>query len=457
MRISRAIFRPYDIRGIVDTVLTEDIVFLIGQAYANTALLKNRKTVVIGRDGRLSSPRLCRALADGLQKGGCNVVDIGMVPTPVLYFATHYLKTGTGIMITGSHNPPEYNGLKMLLDGNTLYGDAIADLYHLISNGHLENGNGLYSRQAILPQYCDAVSRRISLDRPLKVGIDCGNGAAGVVATELFTRLGCQVTGLSCEVDGHFPDHHPDPSKPENLTALQTVIRERNLDIGLAFDGDADRLGILDNQANILWPDRQLMLFAEDILKRKPGAQIIYDVKSTSNLDGYIRKHGGRPLMWKSGHSLLKAKLHETGAELAAELSGHIFFRDRWYGFDDGLYSGARMLEIVSQSAGSSAELFSHLPDNLNTPELQVIFDEGMQYAFMEKFTRQSTFDQGEKITLDGVRVNYKNGWGLVRASNTTPCLVLRFEANTRKELNRIQQIFREQLLAVDSSLKLPF
>ena len=457
MSIAPSIFRPYDIRGIVETALDETTVDLIGQAFASLAVSRQCKTVVIGRDGRLSSPQLSRALAEGLQKGGCDVIDIGMAPTPVLYFATHYLQTGTGIMITGSHNPPEYNGLKMLLGGKTLHGEAITDLYHSICEKRFTRGHGSYQRQNLLPRYCDAIARRIHIDRPLKVGIDCGSGAAAVVASELFTRLGCNVTGLSCEVDGHFPHHHPDPSRPENLRALRDAILQHGLDIGLAFDGDADRLGVLDNRGRILWPDRQTMLFADELLRRKPGATIIYDVKSTARLDAFIRERGGKPLMWKSGHSLLKAKLEETGAELAAELSGHLFFRDRWYGFDDGLYSGARMLEIVSQQARSSAELFDTLPDAVNTPELQIRLEEDAQYRFMRQFASKARFPGARLTTLDGIRADYDDGWGLVRASNTTPSLVLRFEADDAAALARIQQHFRQQLLAVEPELALPF
>ncbi len=457
MSISASIFRPYDIRGNAAIELSQQVVQQIAQAFANIALAQNQPTVVIGRDGRLSSPQLGLSLSQGLQAGGCNVIDIGLVPTPVLYFATHFFHTATGIMITGSHNPPEDNGLKMMLAGNTLYGDEITALYQRIQSGHLSTGNGSYRQQNILPQYCDAVAESITLTRRLNIGIDCGSGAAAVIAKTLFTRLGCQVSALSCEVNGLFPDHHPDPSKTENLIALQHLVREKSLDIGLAFDGDADRVGVIDNNGDILWPDRQIMLFAEDILQRKPGAQIIYDVKSTSNLSHFISQHGGRPLMWKSGHSLLKAKLQETGAELAGEFSGHLFFNDRWPGFDDGLYGGARMLEIVSHHTETSAQIFSHLPDSINTPELQIPFAEGEHYIFMDKFIQQSHFENAEKITLDGIRINYQDGWGLVRASNTTPCLVLRFEADSHERLQQIQQIFRQQLLAVDSHLPLPF
>lgn len=457
MTITEDIFRAYDIRGIVETDLTPDAVELIGQAFATEALAQGQKTVCIGRDGRLSSPELASRLSRGLRAGGCDVIDIGMVPTPVLYYATHKLKTGTGIMVTGSHNPPQYNGLKMLIGGNTLYGDGIKALYRIIVDNKLASGEGTHSEQDLLPDYMDTIVNDIKLDKPLNIGVDCGNGVAGVIATELFTRLGCKVTDLYCDVDGTFPNHHPDPSKPENLEDLKTAIKENSLDMGLAFDGDGDRVGILDDQANILWADRQMMLYAGDVLSRKPGAQIIFDIKSTSNLAKYIKNHGGEPLMWKTGHSFIKAKMKETGAELAGEMSGHIFFKERWFGFDDGLYSAARMLEIVSHYDGPTSELFHTLPDSVNTPELQIDFAEGEHYKFMEKFIDSANFPGAETVTIDGIRVNYDNGWGLIRPSNTTPCLVLRFEANDQETLDKIQASFREQLLAVDPNLKLPF
>jgi len=457
MTITEEIFRAYDIRGVVENALTPDAVQQIRQAFATEALSQNQKTVVIGRDGRLSSPELAQRLSQGLRAGGCDVIDIGMVPTPVLYYATHKLKTGTGIMVTGSHNPPQYNGLKMLIAGNTLYGDGIKALYQMIVEDRVNNGEGSHTEQNIIPDYLNTIVNDIKLDKPLNIAVDCGNGVAGVLATELFTRLGCNVTELFCEVDGNFPNHHPDPSKPENLVDLQNTIKEQSLDIGLAFDGDGDRVGILDDKQNIIWADRQMMLYAGDVLKRKPGALIIFDIKSTTNLEAYIKNLGGEPLMWKTGHSFIKAKMKETGAELAGEMSGHIFFKERWFGFDDGLYSAARMLEIVSQHNETSSTLFKTLPDSFNTPELQINFAEGEHYKFMEKFIEQASFENANIITIDGLRVNYTNGWGLIRPSNTTPCLVLRFEANDENTLSEIQNIFRKQLLAVDSNLSLPF
>ncbi len=457
MTITEDIFRAYDIRGVVENALTPDAVQQIGQAFATEALSQNQKTVVIARDGRLSSPELARRLSEGLRAGGCDVIDIGIVPTPVLYYATHKLKTGTGIMVTGSHNPPQYNGLKMLIAGNTLYGDGIKALYHMIAEGRVSNGEGSHIEKDMVPEYLDTIVNDIKLDKPLDIAIDCGNGVAGVLATELFTRLGCNVTELFCEVDGNFPNHHPDPSKPENLIDLQKAMKQNALDIGLAFDGDGDRVGILDDKQNIIWADRQMMLYSADVLKRKPGALIIYDIKSTTNLESYIKNLGGVPLMWKTGHSFIKAKMKETGAELAGEMSGHIFFKERWFGFDDGLYSAARMLEIISQHDESTSAIFEALPDSFNTPELQINFDEGQHYKFMNKFIDQAKFENADIITIDGLRVNYADGWGLIRPSNTTPCLVLRFEANNEETLAEIQNTFREQILSVDNSLKLPF
>ena len=457
MTISKEIFRAYDIRGIVETALTPDATRQIGQAFASEALAQGQDTVVIGRDGRLSSPELAGALSDGLRAGGCNVIDIGMVPTPVLYYATHKLRTGTGIMVTGSHNPPQYNGLKMLVAGSTFYGDDIQSLYQRIIDGDLNTGDGDYRQMDVIPDYVDTITSDIELARPLKIAVDCGNGVAGVLAVDLFSRLGCDVTGLYCDVDGTFPNHHPDPSKPENLDDIKKAIEGHGLDLGLAFDGDGDRVGIIDDRLNIIWADRQMMLYAADVLERKPGALIIFDIKSSTNLAHYIEQRGGKPLMWKTGHSFIKAKMKETGAELAGEMSGHIFFKERWFGFDDGLYSAARMLEILSKRSEASSEVFAELPDSFNTPELQIQFEEGAHYRFMDKFKQQADFEGADMITIDGMRVNFPNGWGLIRPSNTTPCLVLRFEADSETALAEIQAMFRREILKQDSSLELPF
>ena len=458
MAISEDIFRAYDIRGIVETALTPDAVTQIGQAFATEARAQGQNTVVIGRDGRLSSPDLANALSNGLRAGGCDVVDVGMVPTPVLYYATHKLKTGTGIMVTGSHNPPQYNGLKMLIDSHTIYGDGIKSLYHRIINGEIDSGEGSYQQQDVIASYIDTITSDVQLARPLNIAVDCGNGVAGVLAVELFSKLGCEITELFCDVDGTFPNHHPDPSKPENLDDIKKAIADNSLDLGLAFDGDGDRVGIIDDTQNIIWADRQMMLYAADVLERKPGAQIIFDIKSSSNLANFIKDHGGEPLMWKTGHSFIKAKMKETGAELAGEMSGHIFFKERWFGFDDGLYSAARMLEILSKRNQHPSEVFAELPDSVNTPELQIMFEEeGEHYKFMEKFKQQASFENADIVTIDGMRVNYPEGWGLIRPSNTTPSLVLRFEANSQAVLDEIQAKFKQELSKMDSNLELPF
>ena len=452
-----AIFKMYDIRGIVATDLTPDTVRLVGQAFATECLKQNVNEVCIGRDGRLHSKELSVALSEGLNAGGCNVIDVGMVPTPVLYFATHHLKTGTGIMVTGSHNPPEYNGLKMSMAGKTLYGDDITAFHTAIESGSLNNGSGSYREQDVLDDYFERIVSDVKLERPMKIAVDCGNGVAGVIATRLFKALGCEVTELFCDVDGNFPNHHPDPSKLENLQDICASIKENKLELGLAFDGDGDRVGVIDDTQNVIWPDRQMVLYSEDVLSREPGALIIYDVKSSYNLGKEITKMGGKELMWMTGHSLIKAKMKETNAALAGEMSGHIFFKERWYGFDDGLYSAARMLEILSKKPGSSSEIFSALPDSCNTPEIQVNFDEGEHHKFMDKFKTTADFDDATISTIDGMRVTWPKGWGLIRPSNTTPCLVLRFEADDEDTLNEVQEKFRTQMLATDSSINLNF
>jgi len=455
--VPQSIFRAYDIRGIVDETLTEHGVFSIGRAIASEALSKGQQTIVIARDGRLHSPRLSESLSKGIQETGCNVIDVGQVPTPVLYFATHQLDTQSGVMITGSHNPANYNGLKIVIAGNTLSGDAIQQLYQRIQQEDLESGEGSYQEQMMLPEYIGAITGDVRLGRMMKVVVDCGNGVAGEAAPMLLSTLGCEVIPLYCEIDGNFPNHHPDPSKPENLQELIDKVREEEAELGLAFDGDGDRLGVVDSDGNVIWPDRQMMLYAMDVLSRQAGADIIYDVKCTRNLAKVIAKHGGKPIMSKTGHSLIKAKMKETNAELAGEMSGHIFFKERWFGFDDALYTAARLLEILTAEFRSTAEIFAELPDSVSTPELNISLKEGENFSFVEKLQSQATFDDANIITIDGVRVEFKDGWGLVRASNTTPSLVLRFEADNEIALERIKEIFREQILKINEDIELPF
>ena len=457
MKLNPAIFRAYDIRGIVSDALTPEVVETIGRAFGSEAASQNQQTVVIGRDGRLSSPELARALAAGLQSAGRDVIDVGLVPTPVLYFATYLLNTGTGIMITGSHNPPEYNGLKMMLAGNTLFGENIQVLRRRIEEGELISGNGSYNQRDVIDDYVQRIVSDIKLERPINFAVDCGNGAAAAVAGRLFSALGLKPVELFCEVDGHFPNHHPDPSKEKNLVDIRKVIEQQKLELGLAFDGDGDRLGVVDGAGTIIWPDRQMILYARDILQRNPGVPVVFDVKCSSHLRHAIEEAGGQPVMSQTGHSFIKLTLKKTGALLGGEMSGHIFFKERWYGFDDGLYAAARLLEILSQSDQPPEQVFAALPNSVNTPELNIGFAEGEHYQFMETLKTRAAFPGAEITGIDGIRADFKDGWGLVRASNTTPALVLRFEADSDAALNRIQDLFREQMLDIDASLQLPF
>jgi phosphomannomutase/phosphoglucomutase len=451
------IFKAYDIRGIVDRTLTVEAVEAIGQAIGSEAQGRGKHAVCIGRDGRLSGPALAQALARGLQKSGVDVIDIGRVTTPILYFATHHIGTGSGVMVTGSHNPPDYNGLKMVLAGETLSGDDIQNLRRRLETGDLKRGAGSMRSQDVGNAYLERVTGDIKLKRKMRIAVDCGNGIPGAFAPALYRKLGCEVEELFCEVDGTFPNHHPDPSQPENLKDLIAALKKGNAEIGLAFDGDGDRLGVVTKAGKVIFPDRQLMLFAADVLKRNSGAEILFDVKCTRNLAPWIRKHGGRPTMWKTGHSLIKAKMKETGALLAGEMSGHIFFKERWYGFDDGLYAGARLLEFLSSVPDISAAL-DELPDSLNTPELQIKLKEGENYALIEKLQKTARFpDAREVITIDGLRVEYSDGFGLARSSNTTPVVVLRFEADDEAALKRIQADFRRVLHDAAPAAKLPF
>lgn len=454
--ISKSIFRAYDIRGIVDDTLTPASVYAIGQGLGSLALDKGDRCMAVGRDGRLSGPRLKDALCAGILSTGCDVVDIGMVPTPLLYYVTYVLDTSSGVMLTGSHNPPDYNGLKMMINGKTLADDDIQALYQMIIDERFHVGEGQLSELDIIDRYIRHVKRDVTLKRPLKIVVDCGNGVAGMVVPALYRSLGCEVHELFCDVDGRFPNHHPDPSQTENLHDLIEAVREVGADVGLAFDGDGDRLGMVTNQGEVIWPDRQLMLFAKAVLADYPGAKIIYDVKCTHHLAKVIRDHGGEPIMWKTGHSLIKSKLAETRAALAGEMSGHIFFKDRWYGFDDALYAGARLLQILANESRHCSDLFNDIPNSVNTPELKIYVDDDEKFVLMQQLIAKARFD-AELVTIDGLRVNFKDGWGLIRPSNTTPCLVLRFEAESADVLTRIQDSFRTLLLSVKPDLVLPF
>jgi phosphomannomutase/phosphoglucomutase len=454
------IFKAYDIRGVVGRSLTVDGVRLIGQALGSELLAlggsKGRPEIAVGRDGRLSGPELAGALMAGIRASGVDVAEIGMFATPVAYFAAHELGCGSAVAVTGSHNPPEYNGLKMVLAGTTLAGEAIQQLRRRIESGDLAHGAGRHRRAEIREAYLSRIASDVRLARPMKIAVDCGNGVAGATAGELYRRLGCEVFELYCDVDGRFPNHHPDPSHPENLKDLIALVRKERAELGFAFDGDGDRLGVVTSEGQIIYPDRQLMLFAKDVLSRQPGAEIIYDVKSTRNLAPWIRKHGGVPSLWKTGHSLIKARMRERGAALAGEMSGHVFFVERWFGFDDAQYAGARLLEILSKTKDACATL-NALPDSKSTPELHLKLVEGEPHRLIESLQKSASFPGAtEVIRLDGLRVEYPDGFGLARASNTTPVIVLRFEADDEAGLDRIKSEFRRVLLAVKPDARLP-
>lgn len=450
------IFKAYDIRGIVGKTLTVETVRAIGEAIGSEAAARGQKAIVVGRDGRLSGPDFATALAEGIVSTGINVIDIGMVATPMTYFAAWHLNTHSCVSITGSHNPPDYNGLKMVLGGQTLYGDLIQDLRRRIVEGNLVKGQGTITHTDVKPAYIERILSDVKLARPMKIVLDCGNGVGGNTAPQLFKALGCELVELFTEVDGNFPNHHPDPSKPENLQDVIRALQTTDAELGIAFDGDADRLGVVTKDGEIIYPDRQLMLFAADVLSRVPGGQVIYDVKCTRNLAKWVRSHGGEPLMWNTGHALIKGKLQTTGAPLAGEMSGHTFFKERWYGFDDGMYAGTRLLEILSRSPDANTVL-KGLPNAICTPELNIKMQEGEPVTLVEKLKAASFAGEVERITIDGLRVEFSDGFGLARSSNTTPVLVLRFEADTEAAIARIQGEFRQALQAAWPGISVPF
>jgi phosphomannomutase/phosphoglucomutase len=451
------IFRAYDIRGIVGRSLTPDLVRDIGRALGSVGRSRGASTFAVCRDGRLSGPELADALMEGLVAAGADAIDVGMGPTPIAYFAAHHLGCGSCVAVSGSHNPPDYNGLKMVVGGNALYGDDIQELRQRVEQKNFMSGTGKRSSADVLDAYVERVAGDVKLARPFHIAIDCGNGVAGMLAPRLFKRLGCEVTELYCEVDGTFPNHHPDPAQPKNLVELIKTVKTGKAELGIAFDGDGDRLGVVTKDGEIIFADRQLMLLAKDVLSRNPGAEIIYDVKSTRLLPRYIERYGGKPVIWKTGHSLIKAKLKESGALLAGEMSGHTFFKERWYGFDDALYGGARLLEVLSKEPDANAAL-KNLPNAPATPELHWELEEGEGHALVAKLQASKPFPGAESIiTIDGVRVEYADGFGLARASNTTPTIVMRFEADTPAALERIKRDFRAALQPLKPNAPLPY
>ncbi len=440
MQINAAIFKAYDIRGVVPSSINEELAEALGKAFGTVALAEGETTVAVGRDGRLSGPLLAAALVRGLAAAGVNVVDVGMVTTPMLYFAASTLAS-SGIQVTGSHNPRDYNGFKMVLAGRAIYGEEIQALRRLMQAQAwaLPATAGTISQVDVEPAYRERIVSGIKLSRPMKIVVDSGNGIAGASAPAIFRALGCEVTELFSEVDGNFPNHHPDPSKPENLADLIHALQSGDAELGLAFDGDGDRLGIVTKDGQNIYPDRQMMLFARDVLQRVPGGTVVFDVKCSQRLAPEIEAAGGVPLMYKTGHSLIKAKMKEINSPLGGEMSGHIFFKERWYGFDDGTYAGARLLEIVSRSPDAGA-LLNGLPTSFSTPELNVPCAEGEPHTVVEALIKAAHFEAPAKIsTIDGVRVDWPDGFGLIRASNTTPVLVLRFEGHTPQALKRIE------------------
>lgn len=451
------IFRAYDIRGMVEHELTPDLAFQIGQALGTELRNMSFKTIAVGYDGRHSSPILSEQACAGLMATGMDVVHLGLCASPMLYFGCFELDTDAGLMITGSHNPPGYNGMKILIDKQTLVAQQIQALKQRIVQQDFVTGQGHMTRANIRQAYRDAITQRVTLQRPLKVVLDCGNGVGAISAVPLFEALGCDVVPLYCEVDGDFPNHHPDPSIPENMVDIATAVQQHNADIGLAFDGDADRLGVVTNTGRVIWPDRQMMAFAEHFLKQQPGAPIVYDVKCSKNLGRFIADHGGQPILWKTGHSLIKAKMHAVKSPFSGEMSGHLFFGAPWYGFDDGLYAGAVLCHILSAQQQDAETWFKRFPESVNTPELKVNIAEHEKFAFIESLKSQGQFLDATCIDLDGLRLEYSDGWGLVRASNTTACLTLRFEADNASALARIQDVVRTEMHRINADLELPF
>ncbi|MDF1646460.1 MAG: phosphomannomutase/phosphoglucomutase [Legionellaceae bacterium] len=455
--ISATVFRAYDVRGVIGEQLDEHAFYMIAKAIACQLLALDRTDICLARDARLSSPILSAALKQGLLDSGINVFDLGEVPTPVMYYATKTSGIDSGLMVTGSHNPADYNGIKMVLAGKTLADADIKALYARVLSGDVKVGSGEDRPLPIVDDYMARITGDIVIKHPLRVVVDCGNGVAGRIIPQVLRKLGCEVIELYCEVDGTFPNHHPDPTVLENLEDLRSEVALHQADIGLAFDGDADRLGVVTDTCEVIWPDRLMMLYAQHILKTIPGATIVYDVKCSSHLGEVIRAAGGVSRMCPTGHSIVKGVMKQTHATLAGEMSGHIFFENRWYGFDDALYSACRLLEIIGASKQKLSTLFEAIPNSVNTPEIKIAILDEKKFDFMAQFIEQSDFPEAEQIKIDGLRVEFPNGWGLIRASNTTPCLVARFEAESATCLGEIQALFKAQLHALDESLEIPF
>ena len=451
MKLNENIFRANDIRGIALEDLTEEVIFALGRALGTESLNRKQDDFIIGRDGRISSPLLFEWLSEGVLSTGCNVIDIGVVPSPVLYHATFNLSSSSGVVITGSHNPSNYNGFKILFNNNSTSSEEIQSIKKRIKEQDFLSGAGRIESLDVVESYVEEVKNNIKLSRPMNISIDCGNGAAGVVAEKVYKGIGCEVEGLYCDLDGNFPNHHPDPSKPENVEDLIELVLKNKSEIGLAFDGDADRLGIISPTGEMIFPDMQMIVFSEHILKKKPNSKIVFDVKCSKLLEEAILKSNGIPIMSKTGHTFIKSMIRDHGAILGGEMSGHIFFNDRWPGFDDGVYAGARMLEILSHSEGE--DIFRTLPKLVSTPEINIETTDEDKFSIINDFKKISNFEDGKIIDIDGIRVEFDNGWGLLRASNTSPVLVLRFEADSSEALNNIKERFKDTLNKIEPSL----
>jgi phosphomannomutase / phosphoglucomutase len=451
------IFRAYDIRGNSRTELTDETVSLIGKAVGSIAGEMGQDSLIIGCDGRASSPRIKATLVRALMESGRDIIDIGLVPTPLLYFATRHLECNSGIMVTGSHNPPDDNGLKIVLNQQTIAAGGIQNILDKINAGEFSEGNGRLIREDVIPAYVDEVVQDIAIAVPLKIVLDAGNGATSEIAPELFREMGCEIVPLYCEIDGAFPNHAPDTSNEENLQDLARTVMETQSDFGIAFDGDGDRLAVVTSNGKIVRTDTLMMLYAQDVVSRNPGADVVFDVKCSRSLTQLISHHGGRPVLWKTGHAFMKEKMKETGALLGGEFSGHIFFGERWYGFDDGMYAGARLAEILSTLGESLDEAIDKFPSTVNTPEIIIPVADDYKFELIEKIVKNADFSSGKVNTMDGIRVDFSDGWGLVRASNTGPALTARFEADTKEHLNLIQDEFRAQIALIDPAVELNF
>ena len=451
--VPRHIFREYDIRGKVADELTAEVVALVGQAFGNVCVSQKTDTVLVAGDVRLTTESLRHALTNGLRLGGVNVLDLGVAPTPVLYFATEHFQHSAGIVITGSHNPPEFNGLKFVLNYIPFAGADLQSLYETIQTQILEKGTGSLQSADVIESYVSRVREDVNVQRLVRIGIDCGNGVTGVVAPRLFEELGCEVHAIHSDPDGTFPNHHPDPVKPENLKDLIELVQSRKLDVGIAFDGDGDRLGVVARNGEIVSADVLMSYFAQDIVQHHPGAKFIFDVKCGSILASRIESLGGIPVMWKTGHTNIKQKIRELGSPLGGEFSGHICFADRWYGFDDALYSAARLIELISQNKENLEDILGTGPVRFSTPEIEISTTDDRKFKIIDDLRERGTFGDGKVLTVDGLRVDYEDSWGLIRASNTTPNLTMRFEATSDTALERVKSTFLSQLEIVAPDL----